>query len=221
VTKLEWGEVTRAVCGSTGRRLGLTSAFVVGHPELDTRPGGTGRPLTGFSIDQCYSCGYTAGRISDDPPAGIRAILASRAYREVLEDEALSPSARQFLARSVIDEQAGDPAAAGWAALKAAWMCDDDHDAEAARRCRARALTLFRRAASEGRSFAPDGNAACVVADLLRRTRRFDEAVAECERALGSETDQLVRSVLSFQLGLARARDDGRHDLGEVPQVRS
>jgi hypothetical protein len=221
VTKLEWAETTCAVCGSTNSGIRLTSAFIVGHPDLDTRPRGTGRPLTGFSIEQCYSCGYTAGRISDDPPGGIRAILESPAYRDALEDEALSASARQFLARSVIDEQAGDPAAAGWAALRAAWMCDDDGSAEAARRCRSRALTLFKRAASEGGAFAAGGNGACVLADLLRRTRRFDEAVAECERALEHETDQLVRSILAFQVQLARERDDDRHDVGELPQVPS
>lgn len=221
MTKVEWGETTCSVCGTASKRLGLTSAFVVGHPDLDTRPGGTGRPLTGFSIEQCYSCGYTARRVADDAPVGVRAILDSATYRAVLEQEALSSSARQFLARSLIDERVGDLAAAAWGALRAAWMCEDDGNDDAALRCRTRALAFFRRAQAEGVVFAPGGNGACIVADVLRRTGRFEEAIVECERALENERGPLTRSILAFQVELARARDAERHDLGEVPQAAS
>lgn len=222
MTKIEMGEVTCAVCGNASSRLGLTSAFVVGHPDLDTRPGGTGRHLVGFGIQRCYSCGYTAARLADEPPPRVREVIRSPAYRAVLESESVPRAARDFLARSLIDEQVGEPASAGWNALRAAWMCDDEEGAEeAARECRTTALSLFRRAAAEGRQIAPGGNAACVITDLLRRTGRFDEALVESTRALEHETDPLVRSILAFQARLARARDAGRHDLGEVEAAGS
>jgi hypothetical protein len=166
-------------------------------------------------VQQCPGCGYCAGHLGEAPDA-VADIVETARYVELREAATPCELARQFLLASFVREDAGDPADAGWFAVRAAWACDDDADPHGASTYRARAADLLRESSELGRRFAPDaGTEAAVVADLLRRSGQFREAREVCDRAL-PDCVGLVASVLSFQAVLARDEDDQAYTVADA-----
>ncbi len=110
-----------------------------------------------------------------------------------------------------------DPGARAIAALRRAWLRDDQDDVERARRDRAEAAWFLRMAVRDGtrvnRHVCAD---LALLADLLRRSGDHGGAVAVALRGLAAGPPDGVGSLLLFQLRLARAGDEGRHDIGEA-----
>lgn len=216
MTTLYPTQLTCAVCGFTTEYVEMRSTSSFGYPDLDTRPSELARSTIGFWIQRCYRCGYCASDVSKVPAAGVTDILLDDAYLAVLNNDAYPATANHFLARAFIDEKLGDSSAAGWSAVRAAWICDDQKKDAAAIACREQAVELFRRAAAEGREFAPAGTDSCVLADLLRRSRRFREAADECRVGLTRAPDEQIRSILGLQLKLIAQEDVDTHHIGEA-----
>jgi hypothetical protein len=55
-----------------------------------------------------------------------------------------------------------------------------------------------------------------ILADLLRRSGRFEEAEIVCQQGLEADPDDIVKQVLAFQAQLVRQRDRTRHTIEEV-----
>ncbi len=216
MTVLRETEQTCRVCGHRERYTVALSGSAFGSADLDTRPPPFLRFNLAFEIQRCPACGYCAPDVSEGPDEAA-AVVAREDYRAQLDDPSRPPLANAFLCWSQIQEAAGAYAEAGWAALKAAWACDDEGAEEAARRCRTRALALFRRARAQGQPFAEDpASEAALEADLLRRCRRFDEARAAAEAGLRAEPTPLLAAVLRYQLRLCDEGDDGLHQVEEA-----
>lgn len=119
----------------------------------------------------------------------------------------------------MIQESIGDIVAAGWAYVHAAWACDDAGTTDAATACRSEAIRLLRRSKAQGASFIePAGAEEAILADLLRRSGRFDEAIEASRTGLGRAQEEIVRNVLSCEIELAGQRDSECHSISDALQ---
>jgi hypothetical protein len=117
----------------------------------------------------------------------------------------------------MILEADGEFADAGWAAMRAAWACDDNELTSAADACRDRAIALFGQAAENADNFADGaGVEESILADLLRRSRQFDGAAAMCQAGLAENPEPLVVDILNFQLDRARQDDWACYTLADL-----
>jgi len=209
---------TCRICGQSHEYVGIGSTNEFGSPDLDTRPPEMRRSTILYWVRRCPSCGYCAPQVSEGPEEA-KEIVASEEYRRQLDDRAYPELANRFLCWALIQERVGSYARAGWAALHAAWACDDQGASEAARRCRLRALELFRQSQAQGKPFIEGRGAEQVLlADLLRRSGCFEQVAAVCQEGLRANPTQLVREVLAFQEVLARLKDDRAHRIEEAIQ---
>ncbi len=209
---------TCAVCGHTANHTVLVSTGAFGPSDLDTRPPPPARLALPLEIQCCPVCGYCAQDVGQASPVA-REMVRRTEYQAQLRHTHFPYLANLYLCHSMVREAEGDDAAAGWAALRAAWACDDAGEAyaEAGAMCRRRAVDLFTQARARGQTFAPQAAAEdAILVDLLRRGGRFAEALALAEQRLAADPDDPVRGVLRFQRHLCRRRDDGRHTVQEA-----
>jgi hypothetical protein len=215
-------DVRCAVCGELQRALELTSTSTFGPPDLDLRPNGPRRWALPYAVQRCTACGYCNGSLGEAPPRAADTV-ESPVYREVLERSQLPSLARSLFCSALVQETAGDPHAAGWRFLEAAWACDDVPEPAQARHCRDRAVEMFRRALELGEARAPTGVVLTVTADLLRRARRFEEAASVADRAAetlaeltGDEDDAATAEIARYIGALAERGDDHAHSCAEA-----
>ncbi|MGH3079627.1 MAG: hypothetical protein ACRDNH_00630 [Gaiellaceae bacterium] len=124
--------------------------------------------------------------------------------------------ARSFLCSSMIFQEHGDKGDAARNAIEAAWVCDDDDLPGAATQCRLRAIELLRETETEGDALYSDPSTEyAVVVDLLRRSGRFEDAVAEADAARPAAEGE-VGAVLAFSRSLALAGDSGPYTVGDA-----
>jgi hypothetical protein len=200
-------EATCFVCGtqSTHPVLGSTNEF--GSRDLDLRPAPMKRSTMEMWVQRCPSCGYCAGSIAAGPDVA-KQIVRSSAYLAQLADSAYPALARQFLCCSLILAGSAEEAAAGDAALHAAWVCDDAGADTAAAACRLKAIGHFQSGRSQGKWW-PDNAAAesLLLADLHRRRGQFEEVARFCEEGLRGQPQELLRSLLLAEQQFARDAD--------------
>jgi hypothetical protein len=144
-------------------------------------------------------------------------VVSSSEYQAQLRHDDFPELTNTYLCRAVIEERSGMLDAAGWSALQAAWAADDQDAYQAAKASRGRAHELFIEARDRGTSFAVDAaSESAVLADLLRRCERFEEAAAECRSGLEQSPEDTLEAVLRYQLELIAARDSQCHTIGEA-----
>ncbi|MDQ7029375.1 MAG: hypothetical protein Q9O62_06135 [Ardenticatenia bacterium] len=209
-------ELTCAVCGHTSTHTVLISSSAFGASDLDTRPPPLLRLTLPLQVQCCPSCGYCARDVTR-ASATARAVVARPDYRAQLQDERFTYLANMFLCQSMILEAEGDYANAGWAALRAAWHCDDEAYNAAAILCRRRAAALFAEAQRRGHPFAetPEAEAA-ILADVLRRSGRFAEAQAVAAQRLAQHPSPTIEQILRFQHHLCRQRDTALYTVDDA-----
>jgi hypothetical protein len=127
--------------------------------------------------------------------------------------------ANHFLCRALIEDASGHYVEAGWAAIHAAWGCDDARKRAAAVACRKKAIELLQVAKSRGLSFAPEpGAEQAILADLLRRSRDFESVEAICLEGLKANPSAILVQVLEYERALARRRDSKCYTLEQAAQ---
>jgi hypothetical protein len=194
-----------------------------GPPDLDARKfEDKVHGLIAYEIWRCPWCGFT-----DSPPSdpgspepvteGVAALVRSHEYRYQLRVEMLPALANSYLCRALIEVAEGRLRRAGWLALKAAWVCDDLGDRPGARYCRSRTVDLWEAAEEAGEPIVEDGTPArqLLLADVLRRARRFDEAKAHCDRGRSAGPKEPLRTLLAFEDELASREDSDAHAVVE------
>ncbi|MBM3153606.1 MAG: hypothetical protein FJZ96_15620 [Chloroflexi bacterium] len=168
-----------------------------------------------YWIRRCPSCGYCAPQVSQGD-GKTAAIVKGEVYRQQLADPAYPELANSFLGQAMIQEDAGNHAEAGWAALHAAWVCDDLKPPMASF-CRSKAIQLFQGAMETGETISEEtGVAEAVMADLYRRTGEFEKAQMVCLSALFKPLPELITQVLTFQKSLTEKQDEGCHTVGQA-----
>ena len=212
--------VVCALCGSTQSALSGVLPESAGPPDFDTRPAEPLRSTLDAWIHCCSDCGYCAEDIGRSVP-GAAEIVHSEGYREWLLDQTLPSKARQFLAFAFLLEKVHQASDAGWSALHGAWVCDDAADANAAARCRARAIELWQRGKVAGQLFCDDmASEFALVTDLYRRMGEFEHATVACAEGLDLEDlPPAVEAMLRRQMVLIRAGDTSAHNMEELRSV--
>jgi hypothetical protein len=215
-------DVRCAVCGEPARVVELTSMSSFGPPDLDLRPQGPARWALALGVQRCAACGYCAPELGKAPP-GAAEVVHSALFETARARSELPGTARDYVCEALVREGVGDPDRAAHAFLRAAWACDDAGAVSQARICRERAAEMLRLAISGGDMRMPREVAFAVLADVERRARRFDEALAACDEAEwaleGVDADDERAStwaVVSFIRERAEAGDDACHSAAEA-----
>lgn len=204
------------ICGTLSEHNAIASTHASGPADLDTRPPEAVRSCIAYGIRRCPSCGYCAPTLSKGPEEAAD-ILKSDKYRDQLHSDAYPEIANRFLCWAIIQEEVGEFATAGWSAVRAAWVCDDEGASEAADLCRLQAVRLFGRASQAGVVFAGGRGAdEALLADLLRRAGHFDEIDKLVESGLQRKPDMHLSRVLRLQKELADRGDRDRHTVDEA-----
>ena len=183
--------------------------------DLDTRPPELARSTLAYAIQQCSSCTYCSHDLGELLPNAVE-IVASDDYRLFISDTEVPPLARSFLARGYIYDRADSFADAGWDALHAAWVCDDEGMADLAAKSRVAAATFFQTALELDQEFAPDAlSQRCLIVDVLRRAGSFPEAERVCLEAI-KDADEFFSPLFDLELQLIRRNDTDAHTVDEV-----
>ena len=214
-----WGlyRVDCALCGhgNTCSLLKGTNTFG-GVSDLDTRLGGMARQDLLKQIQRCDQCGYCAIDLAHAPGIASRVVREAR-YEQALGDRLLPELARRWHCHSLITEADGKPDEAGWAALSAAWACDDAGPSEGADRMRRRAVEQFKAAIEAGLEVCDEpGGESAVLADVLRRCGQFDEAIEVCAAGSRPGLPEIVATGLIFQRQLCERQDRRRYSFAEL-----
>jgi hypothetical protein len=218
MTTLGRTKATCFICGNASEHTTIGSTNRFGSPDLDLRPPPMMRETITYWIQRCPTCGYCADSISAGPEIA-KEIVKSSGYVEQRDNPAFPALANAFLCWSLIEAADGKDAEAGWAALHAAWICDDKA-AEKADFCRQKAIALFLGARSKGQTFVKGGaTEALLLADLYRRSGQFDQVDAACNEGLTQQPDLLMKSLFLAQRQLAHSRDRGRHTVEEAQKI--
>lgn len=114
----------------------------------------------------------------------------------------------------MIREKLGDPDSAGWACVRAAWVCDDAKNDRAASQCRLKAVKQL--LASYSETPEQDGFENVVLVALLLRAGAFEQARAQCEEGLRKETEKAIRKCLVFEKELIEWGDAGCYTLDYI-----
>jgi hypothetical protein len=222
VTTFTEVDVRCAVCGELARVAELTSTSSFGPPDLDLRPQGPARWALELEIQRCGACGYCAPELGKAPP-GAAEVVRSALFETARTRTELPGAARDYVCAAFVHEGVGDASRAAHGFLRAAWACDDVPAETQARICRERAAELLRRAIDRGEAGLRREVAFAVLADIERRARRFDGALAACDEAewvLETLDEDDARSstwvVVAYIRELAEAEDDACHSAAEA-----
>jgi len=184
---------------------------------LDTRPPELHRSTIHQAwMQRCPTCGYCASDVSKSQPR-FRHLVGSPEYAAQLEDIDYPDLANSFLCRSMIDEYAGDLAAATWALIHAAWICDDAERECQAVSCRRRAAAMLRRARANGQSIsAQRGAGTAILVDLLRRVGQLDDARQAIREGRDASFEDAITQILNCQSALVNVGDLSCHLVPEA-----
>ncbi len=228
--------VTCAVCDTVNEQTRLTSTNTMGPPDLDTRPAPMQRDTLRFVIARCTTCGYCAPDL-DEAPADARAIIAAEAYQARMHDAASPELANTYLCWSLVCAAEREYHRAGWAALSAAWVCDDaalddlaraqrtetpndpatNANVTAACACRRHAIGDFLTAREYEQVFMQgDGGEELLLTDLYRRCGEFALAGQMATRGSAKASDETISAILRGQLALIARQDADAHTIPDA-----
>lgn len=211
MTILSRQSFTCACCGAQSEGTVLCSTNAFGSMDLDMRPPPMKRDTLNQQIQQCPDCGYCSPDLGD--AEGIDNGMVHRSdYQAILANESYPALARRFLACAHLAKVAGNHRLTMWATLRAAWVCDDGGAAYAheSAQCRDEAGRALDRLHAQGGSFANDLQSDEILRlDLLRRARRFEEAIAAATQLRKTSLPDVLDKIAAFQaLQAAKQRGD-------------
>lgn len=216
MTRFAGKQFTCAVCGTQRIYTVLSSTKASGAPDLDTRPAGMARRDLLHAILCCKRCMYCAPDLSERLETTLE-LVPSLEYRRVYTEKGIPELARRWACWSLLQERAGGHAAAGWAALRAAWVCDDAGTVPGADRYRTSAIESFLRAQEARRRFAGGRTSEhLILVDLCRRNHRFECAIWLCQELQASGAPDHIQEVVSFQLRRAEQGDSQAYNLDDA-----
>ena len=162
-------------------------------------------------VQECPGCGYVASSIEKKTTVGLE-FLKSQEYLSCDGICFKSTLADRFYKQHMICLRENNKTAAFFALLHAAWACDDNGDKDNAIKCRTLSLPLVSELIDtdeENRD-----TLMLVKTDIMRRAGRFDEL--RSEYASVCFNDDLLNSILAFQLSLAEKGDDGCYRVADA-----
>lgn len=219
MTTLYTKETTCAACGNKFETTEVGSTNEFGSMDLDMRPPPMKRDILEYEIQECPRCHCCLPQIASPPDGVDPAWVQDANYLAVACDAQTPDVPRRFLAYAHLAKRGGEDRAYIWANLSAAWGFDDSAPSskERAAACRAAAFEALTALHAAGTSFTNDrqtDQALCL--DLLRRSRRFEDAEVAAKSLIRSAPAEILVSIARFQASRSLARDDGRYTVEEA-----
>jgi len=220
MTTLHKKKVRCSVCGSESEYAGIGSTNAFGSADLDTRPPEMERSTIFAWVHRCPECGYCASDVSA-PRAEAAAVVSKNEYKTQLGDPTYPELANSFLCKAMVDQGFKDYYAATWALIHAAWACDDSDHENQATMCRKRAADMLIKAEEHGQQVAEqEGASTAILADLLRRSGRLEQARQVIATRRGGITEDIIAQILDFQAILLDRNDMTCHTFAEALEKR-
>lgn len=200
---------TCAICGAKNEHTGISSTNSFGSPDLDLRPPEMRRSTMAHWVQECPDCGYAYSSIEEKVAEADEAI-ASDAYQKIVAGPLHGSLIGRCLKASIVAEEASDLETAANCALWAAWAADDAEDKDGAISYRNRAVGLFTDYVNSiDNSSEQSILTRTRMVDILRRARRWIEAIDLANSLLEMDLDSTIRAVLAFQTSAA-SQNDGK-----------
>ena len=207
MTTLHWEKTRCSVCGVESQYDGIGSTNAFGSADLDTRPPEMERSTIFACVQRCPECGYCASDVSESRP-GSRVVVSGKEYKGQLNDPEYPELANSFLCEAIVEQKAKDYAAATWALIQAAWVCDDSDRPVQAKVCRTKAAKMLLIADEHGQEVAEqEGASTAILADLLRRAGRSEDAREVIAKRRGGITEGIIVQILDFEATLLDKND--------------
>jgi hypothetical protein len=205
-----------SICGTEAEYPMITSTNAFGSTDLDTRPPEMERSTMFAWVQRCPKCGYCASDVSAARPEA-QAVVIGQEYKDQLNDPTYPKLAASFLCKAILDKESNDFAAATWALIHAAWVCDDSDQAEEAMACRQKAADMLVIAEEHRQQVAEqDGAATTMLVDLLRRSGQLEQARKTIAARRSTITEGIIARILDFQTGLLDRNDIACHTTAEA-----
>lgn len=196
----------------------IVSTSTFGSPDLDTRPPEMKRSTIHTWVQRCESCGYCSSNI-EKPDPHAQAVIKDQAYQVQLNHSGFPPLANAFRCMAILNQQAGDYAAATWSLIHSAWVCDDTNQEQQAEKCRLEAIQAFKKAQDHQQALMKEPEEAkLVLVDLLRRSGQFEQAQTVLATHIPQTQNELIENILKFQQTLLEKRDTAQHTIEEAFQ---
>ena len=213
-------EVRCGLCGTPSKQNVAAASGTREAPDLDTRPGEPLRSTLKYWMQLCPECGYASSDIStihDEAPG----LIETEDYQRPLFDSTTPEIARPFFCHALILNHVKQYADAGWTALHAAWACDDAGDEASASRARELAVRYWKHGKRHGQAFGDEPEEFALATDVLRRARKFEDALIACTEGIDLEdVPPMIHHVLLFEKTLIQRRDSQRYSLATVPGLK-
>jgi hypothetical protein len=209
-------EKTCAVCGAKDKYTVLMSSNSMGSKDLDMRPPEMMRSTISLWVEKCSACGYCAADINK-LLNNAKETISDSAYKAQLSNANFPELANKFLCRMLIEDKAGEHRAAIYSAICAGWASDDAKMASAA--LAARELSIRRILdlnAKTERYSAQKGADELLISDMYRRNGQFEKAGQIIEKGLSLELEDVVKTILKFELELVGKKDTTVHLISEA-----
>jgi len=189
---------------------------IIGPRDLDGRPSLIQRSSVYLWIQRCFACGYCAPEIAQGAKDELQLIDTSP-YKEQLNNCSFPETANSFLCHSMIMTHSKLYADAGWAAVFAAWICDDNGYSSSAVECRGKALELFEIAKKNNQDYGETLELEKLYyIDLLRRKGDFEEAGGICDKELEKTHEEKIVGLLCYERELIDLKDSACHNETEA-----
>ena len=205
--------VTRkcSVCGEESSQIVMASTNTFGGtPDLDLRPAEMMRSTMSWWIQECPHCGYISESLDDESIVS-QEWLKRETFTSCGGRKFLSKLAARFYKYYMINVEDDNETDAFYAALHAAWACDDEDEHENAIHCRQCALTELEKIVATQN---PPEDMVVVKTDLLRRTNQFDTLIAEYTGR--TFTNDLLNKIVAFQIDKAQQQDTRCYRIEDV-----
>jgi hypothetical protein len=217
MTTMDNIKVNCCVCDTESIHISVGSTNAFGYPDLDSRPPEMERSTIYYLIQRCPSCGYCASDLSACLD-NAEALVKSKIYQDILDTPSIPKGAASYLASSYIYEQLRQYSESAWMAINASWVCDDENDAHAAKKCRERAIELieigqamllFQHLSEQ------TGASEAITIDLMRRVSRFQDARNLAEQTKAKEIDDVILKIINYEETLIDNQDIDSHTIDE------
>jgi hypothetical protein len=208
------------ICNRENAIIVYPSIFSSGPSDLDSRPPVDYRfVLQSTFVTRCKYCGYCNKDLL--PIINAEEIMKSDEYLEQLNNNDFPEKANSFLCKSLILELSGNVEEASYAALHAAWTCDDiENHYNQSNFCRRKAIRLFSIAGALNEYLNLSWpNLSLILSDLHRRIRDFKMAETICLITLrnavksnnhfSDENASFLINAIKYELYLSKKMDSG------------
>ena len=210
-------EAACGLCGEKSSYMAIGSTNCFGPSDLDTRPAEMERSTIPYWVQRCPNCGYCAEALEIKVSETVRRLVESNGYKDALMDDRFPKLSNEFHCLALIRLKKRNHKAAFCPYLHAAWVCDDESNTEGSKMFRTKAIEVLERDGKKGIRVSEDLNVQNTIrVDLYRRIGQFERAGSLAVSLMKHELEDIVKSILGYELLLIARGDDAVHNVQEA-----